>query len=752
MDNQSNEGGNRSTTGQWCKRRSVLQTAGVLGGVSLLSQSTAAQKPSTELSSQTDLELIFQHTVNESYSDQTGNGVTGDPADENIGFTTDGDRDTVAALSGRGSSGGYYDIPYELLTDLIARGDPVAVAFWMKPERLDRWYSVINGFGAGVVLRDSELRLQRYNRETGGTDFRAAVAATDYLTANEWTHIVGTVEPGTEARLFVDGELAAVETVDEDQGYTEKSGLEQARVGWVPSSNDGAYDAHFTGAIDDVRLYKNGVDATTAQQLYTEDDQKESDAEITITSLSSSSPVTAGDSLDVDVSVENVGDLDGTQHIVLESIDGEEVDTDSISLQAGETTTTTLTWETDSDDTADGKITVRSGDSELTESLLIESQRTAQVTVSLAAPTEVEPEESFEVEGTAENIGDDDSTGEITLSVDGQPVDTVDTVVAGETVNLQATVEAGENGDTHDVLIESQDDSRNTVVEVGEMTGSQTTVSLETPEEAESGESFEIQGIGQNTGDVTDENGVELLVDDEVVESVTPVTPGETVRLEATVEAGENGDTHSVSIKSRYDAQSTDVSVGGVEKDEDGICEGAPTMARNSITAPQNRITADEPARIEANFRVDQTVPAECTVIVDLQYSFAQSGFQFGGGSGWDQSATDVVTTRFDTLQAGEIRSIDAEIQTNGANVGDEVTVVADYEIWYDGDKENALQQSGIQETITVEGSRDSNEDEDTDGGTSIQVPGFGIGETLAAVGSAGYMVKRRLGTEDSET
>ncbi|MDS0260948.1 hypothetical protein NDI56_16220 [Haloarcula sp. S1CR25-12] len=131
-------------------------------------------------------------------------------------------------------------------------------------------------------------------------------------------------------------------------------------------------------------------------------------------------------------------------------------------------------------------------------------------------------------------------------------------------------------------------------------------------------------------------------------------------------------------------------------------CDGSPTMARTSITSPQNIITADNAGLIEANFRVSENVPEDCTVVVDLQYSFAQSGFQFEGGSAWDQSATDILATEF-TLASGEIRSIDAEIAANGANVGDDVTVVADYEIWYQGDREDSRQISGVRQDFEVQ-------------------------------------------------
>lgn len=193
-------------------------------------------------------------------------------------------------------------------------------------------------------------------------------------------------------------------------------------------------------------------------------------------------------------------------------------------------------------------------------------------------------------------------------------------------------------------------------------------------------------------------------------------------------------------------------------------CAGAPTMSRTSVTSPQKTITAERPAVVEANFRVDPTVPEECTVNIDLQYSFSQSGFQFGGGSGWEQAATDIVANTFNDVESGEIRSIDAQIHTNGAEAGDQVTVVADYEIWYEGNRDESFQQSGIRETVEVEAvnrpestdtsessSEDSSDtgDGEPDGGTDITVPGFGVSSSVAALGSVGYMIKRRLGADD---
>lgn len=151
------------------------------------------------------------------------------------------------------------------------------------------------------------------------------------------------------------------------------------------------------------------------------------------------------------------------------------------------------------------------------------------------------------------------------------------------------------------------------------------------------------------------------------------------------------------------DNESTEIESADSDSDKSEVCKGNPQMSRTSITTPQDRITTEDPAKIEANFRVDPNVPEECTVVVDIQYSFTQSGFQFGGGADWEQSATDIVATRFDNLNSGEIRSISADVYTNGAEPGDEVTVIADYEIWYEGDRDNSRQQSGIRYTVEVE-------------------------------------------------
>lgn len=196
-----------------------------------------------------------------------------------------------------------------------------------------------------------------------------------------------------------------------------------------------------------------------------------------------------------------------------------------------------------------------------------------------------------------------------------------------------------------------------------------------------------------------------------------------------------------------------DNSGGGTEQGDD-VCEGTPTMSRTSVTTPSSRITSDDPAVVEANFRPDPTIPENCTIIVDLEFSFTDAGFEWGGGANWDQATSDLVVGTFE-VRPGEIRDIRAELHTQGAEAGDDVTVVADYELWFEGNRENSVQQSGIRHTIDVEESNTPPEEqqvetEEEDEDTTLSVPGFGIPSALAGISGAGYLLKSKLTDTDN--
>lgn len=176
-------------------------------------------------------------------------------------------------------------------------------------------------------------------------------------------------------------------------------------------------------------------------------------------------------------------------------------------------------------------------------------------------------------------------------------------------------------------------------------------------------------------------------------------------------------------------------------------CDGSPSMSRTSVTTPNSRITSEDPAVIEANFRPDQMIDDECTIIVDLEFSFTDSGFQWGGGAEWDQATSDLVVGTFE-VRPGEIRDIRAELHTQGAEAGDSVTVVADYEIWFKGNPEGSVQQSGIRHSIDVEEPNPAPEESELEGendNLDNSLPGFGVPGALAGISGAGYLLKSKL-------
>jgi len=219
------------------------------------------------------------------------------------------------------------------------------------------------------------------------------------------------------------------------------------------------------------------------------------------------------------------------------------------------------------------------------------------------------------------------------------------------------------------------------------------------------------------------------------------------------VAAQEGNQTNETSSEDETETDGSESESSGDQGDEEDsnnentTCEGAPTMSRTSVTTPNSRITTDDPAVVEANFRPDPTIPDDCTIMVDLEFSFSDAGFQWGGGAEWDQATSDLVVGTFE-VRPGEIRDIRGELHTQGAEAGDQVTVIADYELWFEGNREESVQQSGIRHTIDVEAPNPP--EEETESTLEDFTPGLGIPSALAGISGAAYLLKSKL-TGDSE-
>jgi len=78
------------------------------------------------------------------------------------------------------------------------------------------------------------------------------------------------------------------------------------------------------------------------------------DVEITDTN----SPVTAGEELDVDITVSNLGQEEDTREVNLTDFDGNQADADQITLGGGQNDEVTLSWQTGTEDLGTGDVTV----------------------------------------------------------------------------------------------------------------------------------------------------------------------------------------------------------------------------------------------------------------------------------------------------------------------------------------------------------------------------------------------------------
>jgi hypothetical protein len=215
---------------------------------------------------------VFRHTLAGDFTDSV-NDIDGEPAPSGTQFV--GDRSgTVLELAGDGAGDdeGYYDIPYTALTTHLSTGDPLTMALWIKPREINDWDIFFAGVGATLDVRRGDLRLRWYDPEINEQRYSASVSATQHVSAETWSHLIGTVDPGNEARLYVDGAQVGATSVSEAAGFNKKGidAVDAARVGFVPSSDDGAFDSHFGGRVAHVELHNGTVDTEGAQLLYTQ--------------------------------------------------------------------------------------------------------------------------------------------------------------------------------------------------------------------------------------------------------------------------------------------------------------------------------------------------------------------------------------------------------------------------------------------------------------------------------------------------
>ena len=146
----------------------------------------------------------------------------------------------------------------------------------------------------------------------------------------------------------------------------------------------------------------------------------------TVNIVETTSPVTAGETLDVTAVVENAGGENGTGPVEL-AVDGVVADSTSLSLSSGDEAALSLSWTTTADDVGETiAIEVRTDDDAVTAVVTVEPvDETADIVLynARAQTDTVDVGETLTVVGDFYNLGTTGGERTVTLFVAGEPVD-----------------------------------------------------------------------------------------------------------------------------------------------------------------------------------------------------------------------------------------------------------------------------------------------------------------------------------------
>ncbi len=241
------------------------------------------------------------------------------------------------------------------------------------------------------------------------------------------------------------------------------------------------------------------------------------------------------EAVEVNATVTNDGPVVGSTSVEFER-NGSVVNTTTVDLAAGETTTVTYNMSLDRGDNA---VSVN-GLSPTTVTALAPANLSTSFTVD---PTTLLPSETVTVTATVENTGDVNGTQEVNVSIDESVVDTQTVTVQGtstEQVTYETSLDTGE----HTVSV---NDLTAATVTVQEPANFSTTYSVNETTVL-TNESVGITATVENTGDVEGTTSVDFLADDIVIgtQSVT-VPAGSSKQVTQTIISMTRG-THNLSV------------------------------------------------------------------------------------------------------------------------------------------------------------------------------------------------------------
>jgi len=296
----------------------------------------------------------------------------------------------------------------------------------------------------------------------------------------------------------------------------------------TPSFTAPAVDSDQTLTFElEVNDGKEGTDTDTVDVVV---EERPDPANFDVTIDETNSPVNEGEEVTIMATIENTGDVGGTQEVTLDA-GGLGTDSASVTLDGGESTTETLSVVTEAGYAGDYTATVASDNDTDSADIAVQEQPEpdeAEFVLSNLNPTDAtvtEGDEPIDISADVENVGDETGQQDLELTITNESgavvyTDTLEDIELNGGESTTVTFEDAPAGDlssgeyTHEVSSEDDDIAGSLTVEEAPDAANFQLSNLN-PADAtvtEGDEPIDISADVQNTGDQTSQQDLELTI------------------------------------------------------------------------------------------------------------------------------------------------------------------------------------------------------------------------------------------------
>ncbi|AGN01442.1 peptidase S8/S53 subtilisin kexin sedolisin [Salinarchaeum sp. Harcht-Bsk1] len=422
-------------------------------------------------------------------------------------------------------------------------------------------------------------------------------------------------------------------------------------------------------------------------------------ANFSVTNVTTNAPVTEGETLDVSATIENVGDVEGTQTINL-TVDGTEETTQSLTLNAGESSTETLSWTTTAGDNGTHTVAINSENDSASTTVTVQTPANFSVQIDDTNSAVVEGD-TLQVNATVNNTGGTTATQNVTLALNGTQEDSESVSLNGgenQSVTLNWSTTDGDAGD-YTAAVNTSNDSATTSVTVQEPANfSVTAISSNAP--VTEGANLTVDATIQNVGDVSGTRNITLALNDSVgVQDYQSVSLGAgnqtTLTLNWTTAGGDAGD-YNATVNASDDSNATSVRV-----------DAPAYFAVESVTSPNAPVVEGETLQVNATINNTGDLSATQNVTLELNGSVGVVDNQSVSLGAESQTTIALNWTTAD----GDVGDYTASVNSSNESTSTSVRVdePANFSVTVDSTNSPVVENDTLQVNATIQNVGDRN-------------------------------------------